>query len=103
MNATGRALLIFAAVLSFLIAAVHLVVIFVGAPAYLYFGAADLARMAEVGSPVAALLTLALAAAFIVFALYALSGAGVVRRLPLLTLGLALIGVVYTLRGLVVI
>ena len=103
MNTTGRALLILGAGLNFLIAVLHLVVILVGAPAYLYFGAADLSRMAEAGSPVPALLTLALTAAFIALALYGLSGAGVMRRLPLLTLGLALIGVVYTLRGLIVI
>ena len=103
MNNSGRALLILGAGANFLIAAVHLVVIFMGAPAYLYFGAADLARMAEAGSPTPALLTLGLTVVFIVFALYGLSGAAVARRLPLLTLGLALIGVVYTLRGLVVI
>ena len=47
MNNSGRALLILGAGANFLIAALHLVIIFVGAPAYLYFGAADLARMAD--------------------------------------------------------
>jgi hypothetical protein len=103
VNNSGRALLILGAGANFLIAVLHLVIILVGAPAYLYFGAADLARMAEAGSPTPALLTLGLTAAFMAFGLYGLSGAGVMRRLPLLTLGLALIGAVYTLRGLVVI
>ncbi len=36
---------------------------------------------------------------FVVWGLYGLSGAGVVRRLPLLRLGLIVIGLIYTLRG----
>src|SRR5512140_390067 len=40
------------------------------------------------------------AAIFAVFGLYALSGAGYIRRLPLIRTGLIAIGTVYTLRGL---
>jgi putative oxidoreductase len=36
---------------------------------------------------------------FAVWGLYGLSGAGVIRRLPLLRLGLIVIGGIYTLRG----
>ncbi len=42
---------------------------------------------------------LAMALVFALCGLYALSGAGLVRRLPLLRLGLLTIGAVYTLRG----
>jgi hypothetical protein len=41
--------------------------------------------------------------AFAGFGLYGLSGAGLIRRLPLLRLGLLVIGAIYTLRGLVLI
>jgi hypothetical protein len=85
------------------IALLHLAIIFLGAPAYRYFGAADMATLAERGSAVPALVTAGLTVVFVVFALYAWSGAGSMRRLPLLGLGLWAIGVIYTLRGLILI
>jgi hypothetical protein len=103
MNSAGKAWLTVGAGLNFAIALIHLGIIFAGGPAYVYFGAADLAVLAQAGSPVPALLTVCLTIVFIVFGVYALSGAGVVRRLPLLRLGLLAIGAVYTLRGLIVI
>jgi hypothetical protein len=103
MPADGKALLKLGAGLNFAIAAVHLGVIVAGAPAYLYFGAAGLAALARAGSPVPALLTAGLALAFIIFGLYGLSGAGVIRPLPLGRAALAAIGGVYTLRGMIVI
>jgi hypothetical protein len=47
-----------------------------------------------------AAVTLAVAAVFAVFALYGFSGAGDVRRLPLLRAGLLAIGGIFLLRGL---
>lgn len=77
-------------------------IIFVGAPGYRYFGAGEvIARLAEQGSPVPALVTLGVGAVFAVFAVRAFSGAGLVGRLPLLRSGLLVIGAIYTLRGLV--
>ncbi len=87
-------------ILSFVVALLHLVIIFVGAPAYRYFGAGeDMATAAESGSAFPALITLVLVAVFTIWGLYAFSGAGVIRRLPLLTIALLLIGAIYTLRG----
>lgn len=87
--------------LSVAVAALHVVIIFFGAPAYHYFGAGeDMARQAEAGSIVPAAMTLFIAAVFAVFALYAFSGAGRLRRLPLLRTGLVVIAAIYTLRGL---
>ena len=87
--------------LSAAIAALHVVIVFFGAPAYRYFGAGeDMARQAEAGSLVPAAMTLAIAAVFAVFALYAFSGAGLVRRLPLLRTGLVVISAIYLVRGL---
>ncbi|HJY64385.1 MAG TPA: hypothetical protein VJ455_09530, partial [Ignavibacteria bacterium] len=37
---------------------------------------------------------------FALFGFYALSGAGIIKRLPLLRSGLVIIGVLFTLRGL---
>ncbi len=87
-------------VLSFAVALLHVIIIFVGASAYRYFGAGeDMATAAESGSAFPALLTFVLVAVFAIWGFYGLSGAGVVRRLPLLKIALLLIGAVYTLRG----
>lgn len=89
--------------LSFGVALLHLGIVAGGPPAYRYFGAGDLAPLAERGSPVPALLTLGLAGVFGAWGLYALAGAGVVRRPPLLAPGLLAIGGIYTARGLAVV
>jgi len=100
----GKTLLTIAGILSFAIALLHLVIIFIGTPAYRYFGAGEvLAQQAESGSWLPAILTLAIAIVFTVFGLYAWSGAGRIRRLPFLLTGLLVIGGIYTLRGLSVI
>ena len=92
--------LILGGILSFAVALLHVVMIFIGAPAYRYFGAGEeMARAAESGSAFPALLTLFLAAIFAVWGFYGLSGAKVIRRLPLLKIALILVGAVYTLRG----
>lgn len=92
-----------AATASFAIAILHLAIIFLGPEAYAWFGAPDLAALEAKGSRTPDLLTLVLVAVFAVFGLYALSGAGAFRRLPLLAVGLIAIGTIYTLRGLGVI
>jgi hypothetical protein len=99
----GKPLLLIGASLNFLIALLHIGIVIVGAPAYIYFGATDLAQFAAQGSPIPAVVTLILAAIFVVFAVYALSGVGWLPRLPLLRVGLILIGCIYVLRGLIVV
>lgn len=87
--------------LSAAVAALHVVIVFVGPSAYRYFGAGEeMARQAEAGSWIPAAMTLVVAAVFAVFALYAFSGAGLLRRLPLLRTGLLAIAAIYILRGL---
>ena len=86
--------------LSFAVALLHAAIIFAGPEAYAYFGAVHLAPLEAAGSPVPDLVTAGLVAVFAVFGCYALAGAGVIRRLPLLLPGLLAIGAVYTLRGL---
>ena len=94
-------LLKLAGVSSACVAALHVLIIFVGAAAYRYFGAGEpMARLAEQGSPRPGMITAGLTVVFGVWAAYAFSGAGLLRRLPLLRTSLISIGLIYTLRGL---
>lgn len=78
----------------------HLAIIIGGPDWYRFFGAGErMARMAARGSPFPAVVTAGIAAVLAMWALYALSGAGVIRRLPLLRLALGLIAAVYLARG----
>ena len=61
---------------------------------FLFFG------MGENYNPGLPSMTAAVAAIFLVFTAYALSGAGIIRRLPLLKTGLAIPATIYTLYGL---
>jgi len=99
----GKNLLTLGAWLNFGIALLHAIIIFVGAPGYAYFGAGELAPLAERGSLIPAAITAVLVLIFIAFGLYALSGAGRFRRLPLLKTALIFIGTIFTLRGVTVI
>ena len=93
--------LLAAGLLSAAIALLHVVIIFVGAPAYRYFGAGEqMARQAEAGSSFPGLLTATVTIFFAVFELYGLAGAAISPRPPLLRTGLIVIGVIYALRGL---
>ena len=101
LNLKGKTLIILAAAGSFTVALVHLAAIFIGPEAYRLLGAGeDFAAWAETGSIIPALITFGLVFLFAIFGCYALSGAGIIRKLPLLTLGLLGIAALYTLRGL---
>ena len=89
-----------AASLSFAVAAVHLVIIFIGAPAYRFFDAGEqMARAAEAGSTLPALLTLGITIVLAVFGVYALAGAQDIPRLPFQRFALWAITGIYLLRG----
>jgi hypothetical protein len=91
-------------VLSAVAALLHLAVIAGGPDWYRFFGAGEeMARMAERGSPVPALVTSAITAILAIWAAYAFAGAGLIRRLPLMRTALVLISLVYLLRGLVLV
>ncbi|MDP2765006.1 MAG: hypothetical protein Q8O54_09235 [Brevundimonas sp.] len=79
----------------------HNPALIVGGPAwYRFFGAGErMARLAEQGSPKAALITLGIAAVLAIWAAFAFSGAGILPRLPLLKLALLAITVVYVVRA----
>ncbi len=92
--------LIFGAVFSAIAALLHIGCIVYGAPWYRFFGAGEqMAIMAEQGSIRPTLITGFIALVLGIWSLYALSGAGVVMRLPLLRTGLSLITAIYLARG----
>ena len=79
----------------------HVGVIFGGPDWYRFFGAGEeLAQAAERGSPMPALVTTAIALILAIWAAYAFSGAGLLRRLPLMRTALVVITGIYLLRGL---
>lgn len=96
----GRRWLLCGGVLTGAASLLHLAIIAGGPDWYRFFGAGErMARLAARGSPYPAVITVGIATILAVWALYALSGAGVIRRLPLLRLALALIAAIYLARG----
>ncbi|MFZ5636204.1 MAG: hypothetical protein ACOY82_06405 [Pseudomonadota bacterium] len=92
--------LLAAAALSAIAALLHVGCIVFGATWYRFFGAGErMARMADAGDWRPAAITSVIVAVLGVWALYALSGAGAIGRLPLLRAGLCAITAIYLLRG----
>jgi hypothetical protein len=94
--------LLIGAALSAVAALLHLGCIFFGASWYRFFGAGErMARLAAAGSIGPAIATSGIAAVLILWSLFALSGAGVIPRLPLVRFALCAITAIYLIRGLV--
>jgi len=87
---------------SFALAALHVLIIAIGAPAYLYFGRPDLAESAARGSLFPPLVTAVITFLLSVWGVYGYSGARLIRRVPLLRTGLVTISLIYLARGLVI-
>lgn len=86
--------------LSFVAALLHIGCVIGGPDWYRFFGAGEqMAQLAVHGDPFPATVTLSIAGVLTVWGLYALSGAGIVVKLPLLKSGLILITVIYLVRG----
>jgi hypothetical protein len=78
----------------------HVAIIIGGADWYRFFGAGEgMAQLAESGSISPAIITMAIAVVLAIWAMYAFSGAGIIRRLPLLKPALVVIAATYTIRG----
>ena len=86
--------------MSAIAALLHLGCIVFGPSWYRFFGAGEgMAQLAAAGSPVPARITAGIAAVLTLWSAYALSGAGVIPRLPLLRIALCAIAGIYLLRG----
>jgi len=93
-------LLVVAALTSILTAVSQLLMILGGARAFEHMGAGKvLSEMAAAGSTTPAMIFSVLALLLFIAACYALSGAGVLRKLPALRSVLILIGLLYCARG----
>ena len=94
--------LVVAGVLSAAAAILHIAVMVGGPDWYRFFGAGEgMARAAERGSWVPVLITLGIAAVLAIWSAYAFSGAGLIRRVPLIRTGLVTISAIYLARGLI--
>ncbi len=92
--------LIVAAVCCSVAALAHLGCIVFGGDWYRFFGAGEqMAVLAEQGHWYPTVATAVISTVLLLWAFYALSGAGVIRRLPLLRTALCVISAVFLLRG----
>jgi len=92
--------LVAGAALSATAALLHLGCIFFGPSWYRFFGAGErMAQLSASGSPAPTIITSGISAVLALWALYALSGAGIIPRLPLVRLALCGITGIYLLRG----
>jgi putative oxidoreductase len=93
-------LLLFGGWLTGVASLLHLAIILGGPDWYRFFGAGEaMARLAARGSSYPTVVTAGIAVILCVWMLYALSGAGWIRRLPFLRLVLPLIAAVYLARA----
>jgi len=99
---TKRLPLDLAAIFMFVGALFHVACLFGGADWLLFAGApVEFSESYRNGAIEPIFWTLAIALMLVIWGLYAMSGAGRMRKLPLLKTGLAAIGALMTLRGLI--
>lgn len=87
-------------ILNIVISALHFLAMFRLEEAFVVTGVAGhMAEWAALSPAIPYILTAVVAVIFFIFGLYGLSGAGVIRKLPLLKTGVFAIAAVYILRG----
>jgi len=100
MSSISRRCLFWSGTVAVAGAVLHVAILFGGPDWYARFGAPDaLVQMARTGNARAPISCLVIAAILAGWALYAFSGAGPIRRLPVLRPVLALIAAILILRG----
>lgn len=78
----------------------HLLIIMGGPDWYRFFGAGEgMAQLAERGSLYPSIVTSCITVVLFIWGLYAFSGAGLIRRFPVLKLALGAIALIYISRG----
>lgn len=101
MRDAGEIAFIIGAFLSAAAAVAHLACIALGAPAYRFMGAGErMARSVEAGKLRPTLVTSAISGVLLLWAAYALGGAGVIQPLPFSSIVLPAICVIYLARAL---
>ncbi len=99
----AKIIMLMAGLLSLLVAILHIIIVFIGAEGYRFFGAGEqMAKMAEQGSWIPAIVTLAIAVVFAIWAAYAFASAGLVAKMPLQKTALVAISAIYIIRALAV-
>lgn len=99
MNSENK-YLVLAGCSSFSIAFLHIVIIIGGGDWYRFFGTGEkMAEMAENGSLYPVVITMAIVLIFTIFGIYAFSGAGLIRKIPLTKAALIFISCFYLTRG----
>ncbi|RUO39864.1 hypothetical protein CWE15_08925 [Aliidiomarina taiwanensis] len=100
MHTASNKYLLAASICCFATALVHLGCIVFGGDWYRFFGAGEqMAQMAEQGLWYPTIVTSALVIVLLVWGFYGLSGAGLIKRLPLTKLALILIASIFLIRG----
>lgn len=100
MTSTKSTVLVVAAMLSAIAALLHLACLIIGAPMFRLMGAGEqMAQLHLAGHWYPVAITSAIAVILLGWSLYALSGAGVIRRLPLLRTVLTAVTCIYIARG----
>src|SRR3954468_14554797 len=100
MSAPPNPFLIAAASADAVAALLHVGCIVFGAPWYRFFGAGvRMAELAAAGNRYPALVSSAIVVVLLAWSAYALSGAGLIPRLPLLRVALCVIAALFLLRG----
>lgn len=94
--------LLIAGSVNFFIAALNVIAIFVGAPAYYFLEAPELAVYSTLGSTYPAWLTLLITLFFFISGFYAFCSAGTKVKLPMQNRLLKIFAVIFTLRGMAV-
>jgi hypothetical protein len=101
INSHNKALVV-AGSLSFAVALLHIGCIVFGGPWYRAFGAGvRMAQLADAGHWYPTVVTLLIASVLCVWGFYALSGAGVIRRLPFRRAVICAITSIYLVRGII--
>lgn len=100
MPHASQEILLIGGIFSAIAAMAHLACIAVGAPAYRFMGAGErMAHAAEAQKIQPTLITFAISLVLLLWALYAFSGAGVIRQLPLTNIALPIISLAYLARA----
>ncbi len=87
-------------ILTLIASLIHIAIIVGGADCYRFFGAGEnMATMSEQGSIYPTIITSIIACILFIWSLYAFSGAGLIRKLPLLKSVLIIITCIFILRG----